>query len=104
MVAETEGFRGRGQPRLAVIFGNISWYRQTAQDMPISRMPSTGSRPARTRLPMRSRRAGDRKAGGAPLDEDAADALAAGPSVDPGEDDKHLRLAGPADQLPVLTG
>src|SRR5260370_27878870 len=43
-------------------------------------------------------RAGDRKAGGAPLDQDAADPLAAGPPVDPGEDDKHLRLVGPADQ------
>ena len=42
--------------------------------------------------------AGDRKAGGAPLDQDAADPLAAGPPVDPGEDDKHLRLVGPADQ------
>ena len=42
--------------------------------------------------------AGDRKAGGAPLDQDAADPLAAGPPVDPGEDDEHLRLVGAADQ------
>ena len=42
--------------------------------------------------------AGDRKAGGALLDQDAADALAAGLPVDPGEDDEHLRLVGAADQ------
>ena len=44
------------------------------------------------------------KPGGAPLDEDAADALAAGAPVDRGEDDEHLRLVGPADQLAVLRG
>src|SRR5262249_28753276 len=41
---------------------------------------------------------GDRKAECAPLDQHAADALAAGPPVDPREDDKHLRLVGAADQ------
>ena len=42
--------------------------------------------------------AGDREAGGALLDQHAADAVAAGLPVDPGEDDEHLRLVGPADQ------
>src|ERR1700730_9398341 len=42
--------------------------------------------------------AGDRKAGGALLDQDAADAGAAGLAVDAGEDDEHLGLLGPADQ------
>ncbi len=41
---------------------------------------------------------GDRKAGRALLDQDAADALAAGLAVDAGEDDEILRLLGPADQ------
>ncbi len=42
--------------------------------------------------------AGDGKAGGALLDQYTADAGAAGLPVDPGEDDEHAGLIGPADQ------
>ena len=42
--------------------------------------------------------AGHRKAGRAALDQDAADALAAGFFVDAGEDDEHRGLGGAADQ------